>query len=131
MTSSLETGGEEDLGKLTSETGSESSCSHAHDVGIVVQASEPCGEGVGAQSGSDTLDLVGGNGHSDTRTADEDTLFALAGGDLPADLLSDHRIIAGFAVSAHILELESLIRESLDDRIFHFNTCMVAADSYC
>ncbi len=65
----------------------------AEDVEIVVPAAHFGRQIVVARSGPDSVDLVGGDAHTDARSAHEDSTIGVSGTDFVSDLLCDIGVI--------------------------------------
>ena len=69
----------EGINNLGSKTCTYNTATQSNDIRIVVQSGHLCHEAVGAQCATDSGNLVGCDGDTDTGTTDQDTLLTLTG----------------------------------------------------
>ena len=118
------------VGKLKTYSGAYHSSAHAENVGVVVKSCVFGAEVVGAYGGTDALNLVGGDGHTDSGTANEYSPIAFSVGNGVRHLNGNFGIIDLFKLgNAEILNLEASVPKMVPDLVFQFKSAVVTANS--
>ena len=104
---------------------------HAEDVGIVVLTGCLCRECIGTDCGTDPFHLIGCDGHADARTADQDTLFKLTGGNRVRHRLCIVRVITGIRCEgSEVFIGNPSVIQMLHQHLFVLVTAMVTSYRY-
>ena len=78
---------------------------------------------------ADALDLVGGDGDADAGGADDDALFAFAGGHQPGHLLAVNGIVHAFGgEAAHVLKVDVVLLHPDENVLLQQIAAVIAAD---
>ena len=99
------------------------------DLSVIMTSRPRGGEGVMALGSPDSLHLVGGDAHTDARTAYQYTEVEITLNDSFADLPGDIRVVNRVAgITAEILICITGLGNEFDDRIFDNDSPVVTAD---
>jgi hypothetical protein len=102
----------------------------AADLSVIMQAGTLGGKGVVALGRPDALDFIGGDAHTDTGAADQDTPIELTPDDGFGHLHGDIRIVHGvFRIAAEVVPGKSLFIDYPDYILFKRAPPMVTTDS--
>ena len=78
---------------------------------------------------ADALDLVGGDGDADAGGADDDALFACAGGHQPGHLFAINGIVHAFGgKAAHVLKVDVVLLQPDENVLLQQIAAVIAAD---
>ena len=98
MASALKGGVKEDINQLAGKTPAYNACAEAENVGIVVQSCVAGGEMLRADGRTDALVFIRGDGHSDSRSANQYSLFGFPLANGGTNLFGNIGIINGTSV---------------------------------
>ena len=116
MAAALEGGIHEQVDHIAGEAVAHDPLAETEDVGVVVHTGHTRREGVLTASGTDALVLIGGDGHANARTADQNAQVGLSRGKCLAQGIGVYGIVAGLrGVGAYVQDLEAAsLQMSLD-----------------
>ena len=129
MAAAFKVRGQDRVHDLEREARAEHACAHGEDVRIVVAAGHLCRVAVPAQGGADALDLIGGDGDADARTADEDAALAFPTRDRARNGLAVDGVVAAFlAVRAKVLIGKAQLVQMAHDLLLEGKAAVVTSD---
>lgn len=130
VSSGLEGGNKKDADDLIGELVAELVSGEADDVGVVVSAAVFCGHAVVAGGCADAGEFIGGDAHTDTCAADEDTAVKFAIGDIASDLSGVVRIVDALRFEGtKILHFALHALNKLGDAGFEGNATVIAGNA--
>ena len=119
---------QKDLDNLSGQPRADHSSAHTQNVRIIMQSGRLCREAVMTQGGADSLHLIRRNGDPDPRSADQDSLLALTGQDLPGHLLRVLRIIARILRIRPAVPISNLLLlKKMHDLLFELKASVITA----
>ena len=102
---------------------------HGHHIGVVVQSGQLRGQQVAEQRAADALYLVGGNGYADAGGAQQNALFAGAGGNRPGGGTGKIGVVAAvLAVGAEVHHFIALGAEMGSHLLLQIKRSMVTGN---